>query len=176
MSWRPPWAGRQLTSSHYELWWIETMSGPESVQSDSSKLPSNSPWYADGLRFECSQCGNCCTGQPGYVWVDEAEIQRIAELLEVSIGEVRLLHTRLVRGRLSLNEFANGDCTFFDPATRRCRVYPARPKQCRTWPFWRSNLVSEENWNITESVCPGAGCGDLVTLKEIQRLAAQVDV
>ncbi|MFM7740581.1 MAG: YkgJ family cysteine cluster protein, partial [Planctomycetota bacterium] len=27
------------------------------------------PWYKDGLRFQCSQCGDCCTGGAGYVWV-----------------------------------------------------------------------------------------------------------
>ena len=26
------------------------------------------PWYRDGLRFQCTQCGNCCTGDPGVVW------------------------------------------------------------------------------------------------------------
>lgn len=144
----------------------------QTLQSDS--VPQ--PWYADGLRFECTQCGNCCTGQPGYVWVDEDELQQIADCLKVSIGEVRLLHTRQARGRVSLTEFANGDCTFFDPKQRRCRVYSARPKQCRTWPFWRSNLASEQSWSETESHCPGAGCGSLVSLDEIERLTSQVDV
>ena len=41
------------------------------------------PWYADGLRFECSQCGDCCTGEPGYVWVDEAEITAMAVEMEM---------------------------------------------------------------------------------------------
>ncbi|WP_296458322.1 hypothetical protein [Rubinisphaera sp.] len=39
-------------------------------------------WYKDGLKFECTQCGNCCTGGPGAVWVSEEEIQAIAEYLE----------------------------------------------------------------------------------------------
>ena len=30
----------------------------------------SAPWYRDGLRFTCTRCGNCCTGAPGYVWVD----------------------------------------------------------------------------------------------------------
>ena len=38
------------------------------------------PWYADGLRFACTQCGNCCTGEPGFVWVNDAEIAAIAEV------------------------------------------------------------------------------------------------
>jgi Fe-S-cluster containining protein len=132
---------------------------------------SGQPWYAEGLRFRCTQCGNCCTGQPGYVWVDDEEIRQIADYLGCSTGEVRLLHTRLARERLSLVEFANGDCTFFDPQTRRCRIYPARPRQCRTWPFWRSNLATPATWAQTQSICPGSTCGEFVPLEEIQRLA-----
>lgn len=130
------------------------------------------PWYADGLRFECTQCGNCCTGLPGYVWVDEQDIERIAEYLDRSVGEVRLLHTRPAKGRISLNEYGNGDCTFFDPRSRHCTIYPVRPRQCRTWPFWRSNLIDEETWTRAERDCPGAGNGDFVPLEEIERLAA----
>lgn len=135
--------------------------------------PGEQPWYAPGLRFRCTQCGNCCSGAPGYVWVTEADIAAIAEYLAVPRGEVRLLHTRPVGGRISLTEFANGDCTFLDPATHRCRIYPVRPEQCRTWPFWRSNVASPEAWARTGETCPGAGQGDFVPVEAIEALAAQ---
>ena len=137
---------------------------------------SDQPWYTDGLRFECTQCGNCCTGDPGVVWVDEDELQAIADFLQVSLGEVRLEHTRLYGRRVSLREFANGDCTFFDGATRRCRIYPVRPRQCRTWPFWRSNLESPQTWTETGQGCPGINCGELVQLDEIERRAAVIEI
>jgi Fe-S-cluster containining protein len=131
------------------------------------------PWYFAGLPFECTQCGDCCTGAPGYVWVDNAEIGAIAEHLGKSVGEIRLLHTRPARGAVSLTEHLNGDCTFLDPQTRRCRVYPARPVQCRTWPFWSGNLATPEHWERTCQVCPGAGRGELVPLETIQERVAQ---
>jgi Fe-S-cluster containining protein len=130
------------------------------------------PWYRDGLRFECTQCGNCCSGFPGFVWITDDELAAIASFLGKSTGEVRLLHTRLYGGRLSLSEFANGDCTFFDPKTRGCSIYPARPTQCRTWPFWRSNLESPESWQRTAAGCPGIGHGDFVPLEAIESRAA----
>jgi hypothetical protein len=43
------------------------------------KLDVLETWYADGLQFTCSQCGNCCTGGPGYVWMSKEEIVRLAE-------------------------------------------------------------------------------------------------
>ena len=70
--------------------------------------------------------------------------------------------------RYSLNEFQNGDCVFFDSKTRKCQVYEARPRQCRTWPFWDSNLKSPEAWEKTCEVCPGSGRGKLYSLEEIE--------
>ena len=134
------------------------------------------PWYKDGLQFECTGCGNCCTGPAGYVWVTEAEIVQIAEFRKQSIGEIKIFHTRLVGVRISLIEFANGDCTFFDPETRRCTIYPVRPTQCRTWPFWHGNLRSPEAWNQMQRTCPGAGHGPLIPLEVIEAQANQLDL
>ena len=139
-------------------------------------MSDEQPWYKDGLQFACTQCGNCCTGDPGYVWADDAEIRAIAEYLGKTIGELRLFHTRPVGRRISLTEHANGDCTFFDGRTRRCTIYPVRPKQCRTWPFWRSNLESPDRWRDVQKTCPGAGCGAFVSLAEIEAQAAAIDI
>ena len=78
------------------------------------------------------------------------------------------LHTRKARGRRTLREKANGDCVFFD-RTKGCTVYPVRPAQCRTWPFWESNVESPEAWERTARTCPGAGAGDLIPAEEITR-------
>ena len=137
---------------------------------------ADQPWYQDGLRFRCTQCGNCCTGAPGAVWVDDDEIAAIAEHLDKPIGEIRLMHTRRIGKRVSLNEYANGDCIYFDNESRGCTIYPVRPKQCRTWPFWNSNLSSEAAWESVKKECPGAGCGDFVPLEEIQIRASQIDL
>lgn len=136
----------------------------------------NGPWYKDGLHFACTGCGNCCTGAPGVVWVEEEEIEQIADHLEKPIEEIRLMHTRQVRGRVSLTEYAKGDCTFFDTQTRNCRIYPVRPLQCQTWPFWKSNLKSPASWQSIQRNCPGAGNGDFVSLDEIESVASLVDV
>lgn len=130
---------------------------------------AESLWYAEGLRFECTQCGQCCTGSPGFVWVDDSEIVAIANYLDRPVGEIRLLHTRPARGKVSLTEFANGDCTFLDPQTRKCQVYPVRPRQCRTWPFWKGNVSSPAAWDKTCEECPGANHGRLYDLAEIEQ-------
>ena len=126
------------------------------------------PWYQEGLRFHCTRCGHCCTGAPGYVWVDDDEIRAIAEHRGETAEQVTGLYTRPVGGRRSLRERANGDCVFYDPG-EGCTVYPARPRQCRTWPFWESNVLTPESWERTCAVCPGSGRGELIPAEEITR-------
>ena len=137
---------------------------------------SDEPWYAEGLAFECTQCGNCCTGAPGYVWIDDADVEAIADYTGKTLGEVRLLDARVVGRRISLREHPNGDCVYFDGESRRCTIYPVRPKQCRTWPFWNSNVATPETWASVQKECPGAGQGAFVPLDEIKRLTAVIDV
>ncbi len=126
------------------------------------------PWYKDGLRFTCSQCGDCCTGAPGFVWVNKEEIVNLANLVKMEVDDFEDMYVRKVGIRKSLKEFPNGDCVFFDTERRNCSVYEARPRQCRTWPFWDSNLKSEEAWELTCEHCPGSGKGKLYSLEKIE--------
>lgn len=130
------------------------------------------PWFQDGLRFNCTQCGNCCTGAPGYVWVNQAEIDALAEQHGLSVDDFERKYVRRVGVRRSLVEFPNGDCVFFDGESRQCTVYDVRPRQCRTWPFWHSNLTSKEAWAETCEACPGSGHGRLYPVEAILRQAA----
>ena len=128
------------------------------------------PWYKDGLKFQCSQCGNCCTGAPGFVWVNKQEMQDIANAIGLTdLDEFKEKYTQKVGIRYSLKELPGSyDCIFFDSKSRGCQVYDARPRQCRTWPFWDSNLKSEESWQATCQICPGSGKGPIVPLEVIE--------
>jgi Fe-S-cluster containining protein len=138
--------------------------------------PSAEPWYADGLRFTCTGCGNCCTGGPGYVWVNQAEIDALAARLGIAVGEFERKYVRQVGIRRTLAELKNYDCVFLDAKTRHCTVYEDRPRQCRTWPFWDSNLASPEAWQRTCEACPGSGRGKLYSLETIQEQAAVIHI
>lgn len=128
------------------------------------------PWYRDGLAFECTRCGACCTGAPGYVWVTPEEIADLAGHLGLAIEAFSRRYVRQVGGRLSLIERPNGDCIFWERAAG-CTVYPARPAQCRTWPFWPENLETPADWERTVGACPGAGRGRFFSLEEIEAAA-----
>ncbi len=125
------------------------------------------PWYRDGLRFSCRGSGECCSGSPGVVWVNDDEMACLANHLGISVETFRSRHTRVVAGRRSLLETAAGDCAFLHPGQRRCQVYRARPVQCRSWPFWPQNVDTKQAWARTCHACAGAGSGALHPLADI---------
>ena len=142
--------------------------GNGALGSKSNKTKTG-PWYQDGLKFECTGCGDCCTGAPGFVWVNKVEIAQLSQLLNVSVSEFENLYVHKIGVRKSLKELpVSFDCVFFDSDSRKCQVYEARPRQCRTWPFWSSNLKSPEAWDRTCDQCPGSGTGNLYSLGEIE--------
>jgi hypothetical protein len=131
-------------------------------------------WYAKGLRFGCTQCGSCCTGLPGYVWFSTAEAQAIAAYLKISVEEFHGegqpasagRYARLLNGHWSLQEYQTPhgfDCVFLQRDANGkigCAIYPVRPAQCRTWPFWPGNLHRPEDWQRAAVRCPGIAAGN----------------
>lgn len=134
-------------------------------------------WYADGLRFSCTRCGNCCTGPPGAVWFNEDEGKAMAALLDLDEATFRRRYARRIEGKWSLKERETEfgyDCIFLDrsgPDGRTgCRIHPARPTQCRTWPFWPENLIWRRSWQTAKltTPCLGMDHGRLVPIEEIR--------
>lgn len=122
-------------------------------------------FFDTGLRFECTQCGGCCTGAPGIIRVSEEEIRALAALRSRSRDDFAREFLRPIEGGgQSLREKPDGSCVFFD---RQCTVYPARPAQCRTYPFWIKNLRTPEAWQRAACECPGIGTGRIWTRNEI---------
>lgn len=111
------------------------------------------PWYQEGLQFKCTGCGKCCTGAPGAVWLKSKEIDTISAYLKISKEEFLKRYTRVIDGRISLIEKERFDCIFLEG--KFCSVYPVRPVQCQTFPFWPSLLESKENWDSAKSSCEG---------------------
>jgi uncharacterized protein len=117
-----------------------------------------SVWYAQGLTFECAQCARCCSGSPGYVWVTLEDIRRGAAYLRMPLDDFIRIYVRQVGARYALTEKSDYDCMFLarDAEGRTgCLIYPVRPMQCRTWPFWNENLKSPEEWQRAGRKCPG---------------------
>ncbi len=133
-------------------------------------------WYDKGLRFECTQCGNCCTnhGDYTYVYLAEADVEAIAAHLGLSRRSFLARYCTREDGFVSLRMDAPA-CPFLG-ADRRCAIYPVRPKQCATWPFWRENLDDKATWDgPVRDCCPGIGRGELRSAQEIDRIAEETE-
>ena len=105
----------------------------------------------------CASCGGaCCTGESGYIWAKYEEIKQMAAFLELSVEDFGKMYLRKVKHRYSLTEKQIGEedyaCVFFDTTQRRCTIYPVRPRQCRTFPFWEAY---KQNENEVRDECPG---------------------
>ena len=126
------------------------------------------PWYADGIRFECQKCGKGCEGTPTYpsfVFVSQSVLDEMAAHISMSQPEFFFEYMRQTPWGWSLANKSGGCCMLQD---NQCRVYPARPTQCRTWPFWPKNLADEDGWAHAKSRCIGIGAGRLWTFEEIE--------
>lgn len=134
-------------------------------------------WYAEGgLRFECTSCGACCTGPPGYVTYTQDEATALARELGLTVEQFESRFTRdtpVGRSLVEVETEHGHDCVFLDresvPGKAVCGVYHTRPTQCRTFPWWPENLRSPASWKRAGQGCEGVGLGGFVPVDEIMR-------
>jgi Fe-S-cluster containining protein len=108
--------------------------------------------------------------------VNQAEIDGMAARLGMTPAAFEAAHVKKVGVRRSLRERPNGDCVLLDETTRKCTAYDERPRQCRTWPFWDSNLASPAAWAEAAEACPGCNKGNLVPLERIVEQASKIRI
>jgi Fe-S-cluster containining protein len=55
-----------------------------------------------------------------------------------------------------------------------CSIHPAKPTQCRIFPFWPELTESARKWRQTAAWCPGIGKGELVRIETVRTLAHEM--
>ncbi|MDY6967231.1 MAG: YkgJ family cysteine cluster protein [Spirochaetota bacterium] len=99
----------------------------------------------DGFDFsfdpkECKSClGRCCRGETGNVWVNQYDILQISQFLKINTIDCIQNYLILIDGRFSIKDCLTGsgyNCIFLDDTSGKCKIYAARPEQCRQYPFW----------------------------------------
>ena len=133
-------------------------------------MASKDKWYNQGLKFSCKGCGKCCGGAPGYVWIDNTEITTISKHLKIEEKDFIKKYTRRIVYRISLKEQDNYDCIFL--RDNKCMIYPVRPIQCQSYPWWDCNLKSQQSWDDAARTCKGMRDkkGKLYSKEEIQKI------
>jgi Fe-S-cluster containining protein len=55
-----------------------------------------------------------------------------------------------------------------------CSIHPAKPTQCRIFPFWPELLESRREWKKAARYCPGIGKGPLIQIEKVKAQAAEM--
>ena len=124
------------------------------------------------IRFTCQPgCINCCN-QKGYVYLTEADVTRAAAFLGLSSAAFEKKYIDRTQRLIRLRKPARSQCHFLQ--TGGCGIHPAKPTQCRTFPFWPDLLQDEDDWKATKAYCPGIGVGNFVPLEEVEKALAEM--
>lgn len=125
------------------------------------------------LRFKCTGCGRCCIGGGDYhVFLTDAA----AEIIRLHLGLSRPWFRRRYLRRLPDGDQVaamgkDGRCIFLGK-DNYCRVYAARPLQCRSYPFWPEVIHSRTAWQREARRCEGINHGPVVPLSRIRKILA----
>lgn len=126
------------------------------------------------LRFECTGCGACCTGKRDHV-VETSVREREAIRTHLGLSRTwfrRRYLTRLDPDTLGIRLNPDGRCPFLGH-DNRCRIYPVRPRQCRTYPWWPELVEHAKDWREEARRCEGMNRGNVVPLARIEHMLAR---
>ena len=99
---------------------------------------------AQALRFACQPgCTECCT-QRGFVYLSEEDLVRAASFLKMTAGEFERRYVYRTRRRLRLRTPRDSRCHFL--RGDGCSIHPAKPTQCRIFPFWPELVACALSW------------------------------
>ncbi|WP_300667708.1 YkgJ family cysteine cluster protein [Desulfoluna sp.] len=114
--------------------------------------------------FQCTQCGECCTGFGGNYMTPE-DVDRIAAFVGVSRERFLEDYCQMVDGLPVIAVGEDGRCVFF---RGNCTIHEVKPRMCRAWPFIDAVARVPSNWELMAGACPGIQTG--FPLEEVRRI------
>lgn len=121
------------------------------------------------MNFSCQEScgGKCCTlswrEESPFVFLTRGDQYRLAQYLDRPLeffSERAVFTSTRFSDKPTMQYFLKKDgnkCKFF--LEGKCGVYPARPTQCRTFPYWPENIVKGDFKDDIAASCPGIGRG-----------------
>jgi Fe-S-cluster containining protein len=125
----------------------------------------------DSVRFVCQPgCIKCCD-QDGYVYLTEEDLIRAAEFTGISAAAFEKKYVYRTRNEMRFRKPRQKQCPFLEG--HGCGIHPAKPTQCRTFPFWPELVERRLAWNRTARYCPGIGKGPLIQIGSAMEMAEE---
>ena len=161
-------------------------------------LPENFKW-------ECQQCGKCCIDiyDTSYMTMYDSHRGYVPSDLPSNLVCMTVFEIRKLAKQLNMHPFDFSwpilmlyddkkqyiadiyftfksfhpmyHCIFFDRKTKKCKIHPIIPLDCRIYPFQdREDLsVGDEIAISVDMACSGIGKGDYIDLKRLNNLILQ---
>jgi Fe-S-cluster containining protein len=124
------------------------------------------------LRFTCQPgCTNCCDVR-GFVYLSKDDLVRAAKYVGMSTRAFEKKYVYRTKHLLRLRKPAEKQCHFL--LEGGCSIHPAKPTQCRLFPFWPELLEDRREWKQTAKSCPGIGKGDLIQIGSALETASEM--
>lgn len=127
---------------------------------------------AAGFRFECQRGCTACCERPGFVYLTESDVTRAAGFLGIKPKEFERRYIYRTTRKLRLRVAAEARCPFLEAGG--CSIHPAKPTQCRIFPFWPELVESRREWKNAAGFCPGIDTGPLIQITTVEAQAAEM--
>lgn len=121
-------------------------------------------WKKEYLRFQCQAGCTVCCSRPGVVYFTANDIVAAARFLNITPAQFREKYLVSEGGDWYI-DVEDKPCFFLGDTG--CRIHPAKPQQCKSYPFWRENLMTRKSWKVASDICPGIDVGPMVPLDTI---------
>lgn len=123
------------------------------------------------LRFACQRgCINCCN-QSGFVYLTENDLSKAAKFTGMSRRAFEKKYVYRTAHELRLRKPRDKQCPFL--LDHGCSIHPAKPTQCRTFPFWPELVENRKAWQSASRFCPGIGKGPLIQIGTAMEIAEE---
>ena len=123
------------------------------------------------LRFECQRgCVNCCD-QDGFVYLNQDDLKRAAKFVGLSARAFEKRYVYRTAHQMRFRKPPDRQCPFL--IRGGCSIHPAKPTQCRTFPFWPEIVENRDAWKRTAQFCPGIGKGGLIQIGDAMEIAEE---
>jgi Fe-S-cluster containining protein len=125
----------------------------------------------DGVRFTCQRgCINCCNTE-GYVYLTEDDLKRAARFTGMTRRAFEAKYVYRTSRQMRFRKPRDKQCPFL--VDNGCSIHPAKPTQCRTFPFWPELVERPAAWKRTGRYCPGIGKGPLIQIGTALEMAEE---
>jgi Fe-S-cluster containining protein len=106
------------------------------------------------------------------VYITESDLERAAAYLGIKPADFERRYVFRTRYLLRLRKPRRSQCHFL--RNYGCSIHPAKPTQCRLFPFWPELVENRDNWAETATTCPGIHKGQLIQIGTAVEVASEM--